>query len=241
MLQQMAQLSLPRAALALLALALASCERYPEDPESSLERALAADELRVGAISSEPWVKIGEAGQPMGVEAALISEFARELGLEIKWKQGGAEEQLDALERFELDVVIGGLTRANPWRKRVGFTAPYYTSHWLIGVSPSKTSGFDPSGVTVRVRSGNGLIRKLEKKGAVPKIVEALGPMDELVAAEAWEIAKLGLYPTDVELRKDRRAMAVAPGENALLTRLDKFLIERADKDRVESLLRAAD
>jgi len=32
---------------------------------------------------------------------------------------------MEALQRYELDVVAAGLTRDTPWRSHVGLTAPY--------------------------------------------------------------------------------------------------------------------
>lgn len=66
--------------------------------------------------------------QPAGVEAVLIEEVAGKLGATVEWKVGGESELLEALERRELDVVVGGLTSDTPWKNRVGLTGPYLTT-----------------------------------------------------------------------------------------------------------------
>lgn len=117
--------------LVLATVALSGCERYPRDPERSLERAIERGTLRVGLSEARPWVT-SDGDFPGGVEVALIEGFARELGVEPDWRWGSVEEHVLALERFELDVVAGGVTKENPWTKRVAPTRPYYEKHLLM-------------------------------------------------------------------------------------------------------------
>lgn len=117
--------------LVLAMVAVSGCERYPRDPERSLERAIERGTLRVGLSEARPWVT-SDGDFPGGVEVALIEGFARELGVEPEWRWGSLEEHVLALERFELDVVAGGVTKENPWTKRVAPTRPYYEKHLLM-------------------------------------------------------------------------------------------------------------
>jgi polar amino acid transport system substrate-binding protein len=101
----------------------------PRDPEGTLER-VRGGVLRVGAIDEAPWV-VHDAhrdahGQPRGVEVALVEALADRLGAEVRWDHGGETRLLAALERFELDLVIGGLDADSPYADEVGFTRPYY-------------------------------------------------------------------------------------------------------------------
>jgi hypothetical protein len=52
---------------------------------------------------------------------------------------------------------------------------------------------------------------------------EARGP----VAAPAWKIESLGMTPTRHVLTKLKLVMAVPPGENGWLVRLERFLLAR--------------
>ena len=55
----------------------------------------------------------------------MVQELARELGARPQWRVGAESSLLEALEKRELDIVIGGLTASSPWVARVAFTRPY--------------------------------------------------------------------------------------------------------------------
>lgn len=112
-------------------LAAAGCDRFPKDPENSLEKALERGSLRVGLTEAPPWVT-RRGSQPGGVEVALIERFAQGLGVTPDWRWGPMEGHMHALERFELDLVIGGVTEKNPWSKKGAATRPYYQKHLVL-------------------------------------------------------------------------------------------------------------
>ena len=114
-----------RLALVALTLAvLAGCGvTIPSDPEGTLDR-VRGDVLRVGATAHEPWVVVA-GGDPQGDEPALLEEFATELDARIVWTVGNEESLVEALERGDLDVVVGGFTDATPWAERAATTVPY--------------------------------------------------------------------------------------------------------------------
>ena len=100
-----------------------ACSDYPGDPERTLERTRGAV-LVVGGTDSPPWLVRTGSGAA-GPEAELIEELAATLDSRVEWRWGALEEQLEALERFELAMVAGGLTRATPWKARVALTRPW--------------------------------------------------------------------------------------------------------------------
>jgi membrane-bound lytic murein transglycosylase MltF len=110
----------------LLALAAAAfaCDA-PRDPESTLERVRVTGVLRAGAVSSPPFVVTSRRGVS-GPEAALVEAFGKTHGAAVEWVVGAEEELVERLERFELDVVVGGITKKNPRVKKVGATLPLY-------------------------------------------------------------------------------------------------------------------
>lgn len=99
---------------------------WPRDPEGTLKR-VRGGTLRVGAVHQPPWVILDpEGGPPGGSEAELTAELARRLDAELEWRTGGETQLMQALQKFELDLVIGGITTESPYREEVGFTAPYH-------------------------------------------------------------------------------------------------------------------
>lgn len=218
--------------LVVMALLGAGCIPFPQDPRNSLNQAQARGSLRVGALASPPWVTGEPPGVPGGVEAALVTAFADELGVAVDWHWGSADELFMALTHYELDLLIGGITESNPWQSEVAFTIPYYTSHALVGVSPTEPLLTDLDDVVVTVRQGSELAAQVKDQGGVVVAAETLTGVDSPVAAEAWEIRGLGFRPTTIQLTSYNHVMATPQGENALLMQLEDFLLQQtADAD----------
>lgn len=94
----------------------------PKDPEDTLTRIRETGVLRAGIAPREPWTASSGAGGP---EADFVTAFAQSLGARVEWRHGSESELFEALETFELDVVVGGFTADNPWGPRLGMTRPY--------------------------------------------------------------------------------------------------------------------
>src|SRR4051812_23710893 len=86
----------------------AACGTLPRDPKKTLDRVLQQKHINVGLVENSPWV-VRAASEPSGAEVQLIRDFADSLGATPDWFWGGEQEHFEALERFELDLVIGGL------------------------------------------------------------------------------------------------------------------------------------
>ena len=220
-------------------LAACGCEDYPRDPEGTLQN-IRGGTLRVGVSEAPPWVW-QEGQEARGVEADLVRELARELDAEIEWVWGNQDDQLAALAEFQLDLVIGGLTQKTPWGKQVGLTRPLADVRTVIALPP----GMDPpsvyDGVTIAVPWGSDFTAKVEKIGATPAAADdwwEVGPPDRPAAVGEWAIAPWGLVNTGVELARERHVMAVPPGENGWLVRLERFL--HARRGQIQASLAAA-
>jgi polar amino acid transport system substrate-binding protein len=100
----------------------------PADPEKTLER-VTGSTLRVGVSPNPPWTDISAAGEPSGTEVDLVREFAGTLRAQIEWVVGGEQALIAALERGELELVIGGLTSDTPWTEKAAITKPYAETH----------------------------------------------------------------------------------------------------------------
>ena len=110
----------PVITLAVILCLTAACSNLPRDPKETL-RTVQTRPMRVGLVEHAPWV-IRTTGEPAGVEVDLVRQFAAALGTTPEWNWGGEQEQLEALEEYQLDLVIGGFTDRTPWRKYVGLT-----------------------------------------------------------------------------------------------------------------------
>lgn len=194
----------------------------PRDPDDTLDR-VRGGVLRVGVIDNEPWTKRA-GGEPTGVEVQLVREFAAELGARAHWMWGGEGEQMEALKRGELDLVIGGLTDETPWGAEVGTTNPYFESHIVVGVPPAMPPPASLEGLRVAVPQGDAIAARLEDENAIPSRTEDPFAANAPVAAAEWELEARGFTPTEFKLHTEKHIFATPPGENAFLVRLEEFL-----------------
>jgi ABC-type amino acid transport substrate-binding protein len=99
----------------------------------------------VGITEQPPWTlrtepkETRDAGA-VGIEPDLAKGFANQLDAKVQWIWGSEQQLFDALERFELDMAIGGFTDDNPWKKRVGFTKPYFEHEQTVVEGGERTS-----------------------------------------------------------------------------------------------------
>ena len=216
--------------VALVVTAAAGCE-YPKDPEGSLERVRSEDRLRVGVVENPPWVDLS-GPQPRGVEPTLVREFAGQLGARVEWTEAPEAQLAEALKGFQLDLVVGGLTRHWPDGREVGLTRPYVDTEIEIGVPPGTDFDDDLSGerIWVEANSEEAALLKQEEEDAIPVRYEALAEVDGPALLPTYEIDAIGYERTDYILRDNEHAMAVPPGENALLVELEHFLLDRGEE-----------
>lgn len=223
-------------------LPLAGCDGFPRDPENSLERIKTDRVLRVGAIFNSPWVTGGDSDQLSGVEGELVRGFAEQLDARVDTVWGGDQELFEALMHNELDIIVGGFSATNPWLKQVGYTNPFYINRTLIAAPPGQQAVSDIDGRSVALKPHSRLRQVIERKGGEPDAHSDPFSTDGLVAAPYWEIIGRGYTPMDIELRKDEQVIAVAPGENALLMELERYLFQHNDNARLDAALwRAAE
>jgi polar amino acid transport system substrate-binding protein len=213
-----------RAAAATLALLLAaaSCD-LPRDANGTLDR-VRGGTLRVGLVEHAPWAVRAEEG-PAGVDVRLIEALAAELGAEVEWRWGTLTEHFHAVEHRELDLVAGGVPRLWAHRAGVGYTRTYYVDSVVVATA---AGGGMPRlrDARVAVEPGTPAAAALRKAGAepVPLEPEARPPA---AAVHAWEAARLGLAPTEHLLHRERRVLAIPPGENGWLVRIERYMEPR--------------
>src|SRR3954447_15491720 len=100
---------------------------FPRDPKGTLLR-VRGGTIRVGLVESPPWV-VRNGDEAAGIEPELARQFAREINAKPEWHWGGEQPQMEALERYELDLLVAGITRQTPWKSDVGLTSGYFGKH----------------------------------------------------------------------------------------------------------------
>jgi polar amino acid transport system substrate-binding protein len=221
-----------RRALALVLLTFVAGCQFPRDAGDTLTE-VRGGTLRVGITEHDPWVAI-ETSEPSGVEVALVREFAAGLNAEVDYTQGNEEELVESLRRRDLDIVIGGITDRTRWKKEVGMTKPYLTTHLVVGMPEGRSI---EDGERVVTERGTGATALLEQKtGAIPVPRDTLEGLDGRPAVvDDWLLDDLRLRPAET-LKHEEHVMLTAPGENAFLVELEHFLLDR--KGRAIALLR---
>jgi polar amino acid transport system substrate-binding protein len=220
---------LPAVVCALAALA-AGCQ-FPADPEGTLDR-VAGGTMRIGVIHDPPWVILEEGSDPGGVEPELVRRFAETIDAEIEWVEGTEADLAAAMGGFQLDLMIGGLTREFPYVHDVAMTAPYVDTEIELGLPPGEELPDELGGVEVYVARSSeaaALLRE-EEDDAVPVFFDSLDEVDGLALLDTYDIDAIDYERTDYILRDDEHAMAVPLGENAFMVELERFLLDRGEE-----------
>jgi polar amino acid transport system substrate-binding protein len=216
------------AAALLAGLALAGCQ-YPRDPEGTLGR-VEGGTMRVGVVESDPWVELG-GPEPQGVEPELLRQFAEQLDAEIEWVEGGEEELVAALEGYQLDVVVGGLTRSSPQATQAALTRPYVEVQLVLAVPPGEELPPDPEDIAIEVEAHSqpAAVLELETDAVVVPVADT-SEIEGPALVWSYEVDDLGLENTGRTLLEAEHAMAVPKGENAWLVELENFLLDRGEE-----------
>ncbi|HEY4641132.1 MAG TPA: transporter substrate-binding domain-containing protein [Thermoanaerobaculia bacterium] len=208
------------ALLAALFLTAARCD-LPRDPRHTLDHVRAAKVLRVGVAEDRPFiVRNGE--EATGIEAALITRFANEQGAHVEWIWEPQEKEFQALGKFELDLMAGGIDAKTPWKKQAAITRPVAEIHEdLASVTGTVPADLEKHEVTIE--QGDAIGERLEKQKATVKRVAELKPGETLVAGTRARLRELG-YSGGHPLETHKLVLAAPPGENAFLEQLEKYL-----------------
>lgn len=202
--------------------------QYPRDPNDTLARVLADGRMRVIAVDHVPWVIVEDQGVPGGAEVDLVGAFARELGVAIEWRRAPAFPALEALERGDADIAIGGFTKkAVTAQGGAGQTYVYYTETLIVAADAGVPVPQALAGETVHVAPSLLVDGLVKDEGGVPVPEKTGGVL--FAALPDWQVPVRGLVPTEVVLSRRQHVMAVPQGENAWIMRLEGFLRENAD------------
>jgi polar amino acid transport system substrate-binding protein len=215
-------------AVAMAATILSAACQYPRDPEGTLDR-VQGGTMRVGVAHNPPWVDLsGE--RPAGVEPRLIRRFAERIGVgKIDWVEGTETELVEAMDGFQLDVIIAGLTRSSPFMTEVALTRPYVDTDVEFAQPPGEDLPNDMEGVEIWVEPNSEAAALLQEEEEETDVIhyDELSEVDGFALLHTYEIDAIGYERTHHILRDDEHAMAVPMGENAFLIELEEFLLPR--------------
>lgn len=204
---------LPLIAACVLVVVAAGCA--PRDARGTLARARGGT-IRVGVSENRPWTTLPSGGGGGGLESALAAEVARDLGAKVEWVRATESQLLTALALHELDLVIGGLTDATPWRSRVALTRPFYIDTIVVAGPEGAPRRRRLNGQPVAVRAAEPATGALVRAaGGTPMLVSELGNTPGLVAAPTWQLASLAMTSIGITLHQARHVFATPRGENA--------------------------
>ena len=202
-----------------------ACVMVPRDPEATLNRVHRTHIVRIGAVNDPPWV-VRTMGEPAGIEVGIARDFARSMSANPQWFWGSEGELMNALKTFELDMVIANLDAKTPWSKDVGLTQPYFEERFVIGVPSGQKPPAKLKGVTVSYVSDDLAAAYLTKTGAIAQAVNNVANSSGPLAAPSWRLQQLGYTMTPSVLFQEQHVIAVPPGENGFLNRLDEFVAQ---------------
>lgn len=207
----------------LLCLGSSGCD-MPQDQRGTLER-VRGGTMNVGIVDNPPWATMDN-GAVTGVEAALVQDLARELKADIHWVKGNYLTLAEALKAQQIDLLIGGLTMDVPSSSQLGLSTVYARTSTAVAVPPGTAVPAKLEGLTIAARRGDPAAAELPSS-VQRQWTENRRGSGLPVLAQDWEIAAWGYIPTGFQIKRHRHVVAVPPGENAFLRRLDRFLKDR--------------
>jgi polar amino acid transport system substrate-binding protein len=211
----------------LVAVALLAGCQYPRDVEGTLDR-VEGGTMRVGVSDNEPWVNL-DGSEPAGVEPTIVRRFAETIDAEIHWVQGDSEELVEALERGQLDVVIAGITRTSLYKRKAALTRPYVDTELLLAHPKGEEMPDEDHDVRIAVESDSqeaGLLDHKTDYGLL-ELDSLEGVNRPALVWDYWLDDLPHMESTGEDLIDEEHALAVRLGENAFMTELERFLLDR--------------
>jgi len=183
--------------------------QFPKDAEDSLEK-VRNHTIRVGFTNAAPWV-YPSATRAQGIEAAIVSDFAKTLHAKTDWVEGTEEQLYTALKKNEIDILIAGITAKTPWKEEVGVTKPYLETEIVNGAPPSSAVNNSSSleGQWVAVKKGTVQGYYVRKRKARVFYTERLPAHNRLCVGYNWQLDNWRLQNTGLTPAVDKRILII--------------------------------
>jgi len=92
---------------------------------STLRKILDSGILRVGTEFGYKKYIEGTKSNPKGIEADLVRNIAKRIGVNVKWINVSWNRIIPKLKRNEFDMIAGGMSITDERKKSVDFVGPY--------------------------------------------------------------------------------------------------------------------
>ena len=140
---------------------------------------------------------------------------------------------------FQLDVIVGGLTRSWLYGREVALTRPYVDTEIEFGVPPGQELPDDLDEVEIWVEQSSEAAALLQQEEGEANSIyyDSVEEIEGPALLDDYELLAIGYERTDRIQRDEEHAMAVPMGENAFLIELEQFLLDRGQE--AEELLEA--
>lgn len=212
--------------IGLMMLIVLSACRYPDDVQHTLQR-IEGGTMHVGLAENRPWV-IQTDGEPAGLEPEILRALAEQLGARIQWHWGSESQLLQALQQYQLDIVVAGFVEKSPMSKETIFSKAYHQDTYRVGF-PAHSDPIPSTlkNLKVQLARVNHIGDALRDQGAIP--VDLIASTEGPVAAPEWWLQAHGLQPGPWKLATDAHVMALPPGENAWILAVQRHLTNHQD------------
>lgn len=205
----------------------------------------AAEPLRVGMdLSYPPFESIGPDGQPQGVSVELARALADAMSRPLQIENIPFTGLIPSLKSGKIDLIVSSMTATPERAKAVSFSEPYLTTG-LGALVPASSSAkgladIDQLGNTVVVRQGTTgevFARKNIEKARVLTLEKENACVVEVVQgkAAAFIYDQMSVFQNNkrnpdatrallAPLQTESWAIALRPGDDALLSQVNTFL-----------------
>ncbi|SHJ22946.1 transporter substrate-binding domain-containing protein [Halodesulfovibrio aestuarii] len=220
--------------------------------ESVISKVIERNKLRVGFSTFVPWAMKDKNGDFIGFEIDVMTELAKDLGVEIEFVPTTWSGIIPALLADKFDVIIGGMSVTTQRNLKVNFSAPYdYTG---IGILASLKKGGDihsledvnKEGVIIVARIGStpaAAAKQYFPKAAVRLFEKETQCVQELMtgratvmlasaplpAFKAYEFPKKLFVPVKGTFTKEPIAFALRKGDPDTLNVLNNWIRIKQD------------
>ncbi len=220
-------------------------------------------ELYVGVTSTAPPLIYKDGGRFVGLEADLARAFADSLGIPVRFVELDWEDQIPALEKGKIDIIMSGMSITQARSNRIGFCDPYFRAGQMMLVDIANANQF-PRGYydlkwkkdirigVVEATAGDYFTRKNLPKaklrgyktanaavtGLVRGNIDAFISDAPMIAHAAAMNETKGVVPVYNLLTEEYLAWGVKKSDKALQRQANAFLEQYKADGRLDSSLR---